>query len=165
MKKIIILLTIIFAFSLDLIAQSGGTYQITQSVTGNSGETSSGGNFSINGTSGQIVTEQSSQSPYSIYSGFWTSSFAPTAATAYISGRVLTFEGRGLRNASISLIEASGITRNTRTSAFGFYSFTEIESGQIVIITVNSKRYQFQPQIVSVNESLTGIDFMPIGSK
>lgn len=164
MNKIIIIINLLIFVSC-VLAQSGGNYQIVQSVTGNGGETSSGGNFSINGTSGQIITEQSSQGQYSVNSGFWTSNFAPTAASASISGRVLTFEGRGLRNAEISLTDSQGLTRSTRTSAFGAYSFDGIEPGQIVVIVVNSKRYQYQPQIVSVNENLSSIDFMPINRK
>ncbi len=89
---------------------------------------------------------------------------APTAASVSISGRVRTSSGQGLSNAIVQLTDTAGITRTSRTSSFGYYRFNEIESGQIVIIGVNSKGYQFQLQVISVNESLTDIDFVPIGN-
>lgn len=164
MRKIIILIAFIILSTIIISAQSGGTFQITQSVTGNGGGDVSGGTFSLSGTVGQTVTDQSSQVPFSLYSGFWSSSFSPTAAGASISGRVLTLEGRGLRNAVVQLTDASGISRTTRTSSFGNYTFSEIESGQTVVISIASKRYQYQPQVVSLNENLTEINFMPIAA-
>jgi uncharacterized delta-60 repeat protein len=87
---------------------------------------------------------------------------APTAASVSISGRVLTTNSRGLMNASVSLTDSNGIARTVRTNSFGYYRFNEIESGQTVVIAVRSKRYQYQSQVVSVNENLSDIDFVPI---
>jgi hypothetical protein len=85
--------------------------------------------------------------------------FAPTAATVSISGRVLTPEGRGLTNATVTLTGANGYSRTSRTSTIGYYRFDEVESGQTYIFTLNSKRYQFTPQVVTVMENLSDLNF------
>jgi len=83
----------------------------------------------------------------------------PTAASVSIGGRVIVGKGRGLLNATIYLTDASGTTRATRTSTFGYYRFDDVEAGQTVIVTVVSKRYQFAPQVVNVTEEITNLDF------
>lgn len=87
-----------------------------------------------------------------------------TAANVSIGGRVLTAggaNGSGLKNATVYLIKANGETVTRRTSAFGYYRFDDIEAGQTVILSVVSKRHQFQPQIVNVTEELTELNFSP----
>ncbi len=85
--------------------------------------------------------------------------FAPTAAGVNVSGRVLTPEGRGLTNASVTLTDTNGITRTARTSSFGYYHFTEIAAGQTYIIAVRSKRYEFAPQAFAFNEDVSNLNF------
>ena len=57
-----------------------------------------------------------------------------------VSGRVLTPDGRGLRNAVVSLIDSQGVRRTATTSSFGLYSFGGVRAGEIYTITVSSKR-------------------------
>lgn len=88
----------------------------------------------------------------------------PTAASVSISGRVRTANGSGLSNAIVYLADtSSGNIRTTRTGSFGYYRFDEIQAGQTVVIGVNSKRYQFEPRVLSIAEDLTDLDFLPIG--
>lgn len=84
----------------------------------------------------------------------------PTAAGVSVSGRVLTANGRGLRNATVSLTKANGETISTTTSAFGYYSFDNVEAAQTIVISINSKRFHFQPQVVSLTESLSDLNFI-----
>lgn len=88
---------------------------------------------------------------------------APTAAAVTVAGRVQTPGGIGVGNALVTLTDSAGPVRASRTSAFGYYRFDDIEAGQIVIIAVNSKRYQYQPELMSVNDSLADVDFVPFG--
>jgi hypothetical protein len=85
--------------------------------------------------------------------------FAPpaTASNSSISGRVLTNDGRALRNAIVSLTNSQGTTQTARTSSFGMFRFGELESGQTVIISVKSKQYVFVPQAVSVFDDITDL--------
>ena len=85
--------------------------------------------------------------------------FGPTAASVSVSGRVLTPKGRGLMNAIVVLTDASGDTRTTRTSAFGYYRFEDVAAGQTCIFSVRSKRYKFAPQALGITEDLNGLNF------
>ncbi|MFN2501791.1 MAG: M36 family metallopeptidase [Pyrinomonadaceae bacterium] len=76
-----------------------------------------------------------------------------------ISGKVLTPDGRGLRNAVVSLIDAQGVSRGVSTSTFGFYQFDNVKVGQSYIIAVSSKRYRFASRLQSVDAALTDVDF------
>jgi hypothetical protein len=90
---------------------------------------------------------------------------APTAASVEISGRVLTPSGGGLLGALVTLTDQSGNVRVARTTTFGYYRFTDIEAGQTVVITVRSKRYEYQPQVVFVASDITELNFYPDGYK
>lgn len=84
----------------------------------------------------------------------------PTAASVSIGGRVLSSYGRGVSNAVVTLITQTGATRSARTNAFGYYRFDEVEAGQVIVVSVASKRFQFAPQVITVNEELSGLDFI-----
>jgi plastocyanin domain-containing protein len=83
----------------------------------------------------------------------------PTAASVSVSGRVLTPDGRGLTNATVILTDSNRNIQTTRTSTFGYYRFDEVEAGQTYIFSVRSKRYQFTPQVVTVMEDLSDLNF------
>lgn len=84
----------------------------------------------------------------------------PTAASVYISGRVLTPNGRGLSNAFVNLTESDGTVRTVRTTAFGYYRFNDLAAGQNVTISVSSKRYSFAPRNVNLNEEIEDLNLV-----
>ena len=73
---------------------------------------------------------------------------------------MLISDGRGLRNAIVTLTDQQGTMRRAITSAFGYYRFDDVQSGETYIAAVTSKRYTFAPQLISVMDELTGIDFI-----
>jgi len=83
-----------------------------------------------------------------------------TAAGVEISGRVQTPDGRGLRNALVTMTDAEGNRRTTTTGSFGGYRFDNIKGGTTYIIAVTSQRYRFASRPVSVTDSLTDVDFV-----
>ncbi len=83
---------------------------------------------------------------------------APTAAGVSVSGRVLIGK-RGLTNATVYLTNQNGETLTSRTTAFGYYHFDDVEAGQNAILTVVSKRYRFEPKVINLTEDLTNFDF------
>lgn len=87
---------------------------------------------------------------------------APTAAEVEVSGRVITSEGRGLSSAIVTLTDSKGNRRVTLTGRRGQFTFNGIESGQSVTISVRSRRFQFAPRIVDLNDSVTDLEFSPI---
>ncbi len=86
----------------------------------------------------------------------------PTAATVSVGGRVTTQSGKGIRNISVTLTDASGTARSTITGAFGAYRFDDVPVGENYILSVSGKRFAFEnpTQIVSVNEQLDDLNFV-----
>jgi Regulator of chromosome condensation (RCC1) repeat len=83
----------------------------------------------------------------------------PTSASVSVSGIVKTPEGRALLGAVVIMSVAEGNTRRTLSSSFGYYSFDNVAVGQTVIVQVASKRFQFAPQVVTVEDEMTGVNF------
>ncbi|HEX2639046.1 MAG TPA: carboxypeptidase-like regulatory domain-containing protein, partial [Pyrinomonadaceae bacterium] len=86
--------------------------------------------------------------------------FGPTAANVTISGRIMDQGGQGIRGAIVAITDSTGKAKSAVSSTFGYYSFDEIATGQTYIIGVNSKRYQFTPKSITVNDQLSGVDFV-----
>ena len=82
-----------------------------------------------------------------------------TAASVSVSGNVRTANGSGLGNAAVILTDSDGISRSTRTSSFGYYSFDGVEIGRTYTMSVRSRRYQFTPQIISVSDVIEQLNF------
>ena len=83
---------------------------------------------------------------------------APTLAT--VDGRALTSDGRGLRNATVSMTDLQGVSRTTTTSSFGFFSFNNVSTGQAYTFRISSRFFRFSPRTVQVNGNLTLADFV-----
>ena len=85
---------------------------------------------------------------------------SPPIPPVSISGRVLTPNGIGLRNASVSISDTFGLVRRFVTNSFGVYIIDGVRPAGTYTISVNSKRYRFQPQVVSVTAALANVDFV-----
>ena len=83
----------------------------------------------------------------------------PTAAGVSVGGQV-TVGKNGLARARVTLTDFNGATRSMQTSSFGYYRFDDLEAGATYIVSVNHKRYFFEPQVVSAIEDLTELNFM-----
>lgn len=105
-------------------------------------------NFAItatNGTNSNVTNYQLLISP------------PPTAASVSISGRVAVEGGRGLTNAIVTLTDQNGEVKTARTTSFGYFAFAGVEVGRTYIIQVRSKRYQFQPKVISVLDEISDL--------
>jgi CSLREA domain-containing protein len=89
---------------------------------------------------------------------FEMQALAPTAASVSVSGRVLA-DGVGVYGAVVTMTDAFGVTRSARTNPFGYYSFTEVPAGATYIFNVFSKQYSFSPQVVTVFDEMTDLNF------
>jgi hypothetical protein len=81
-------------------------------------------------------------------------------AKAQISGRVLTSDGVGIRNASVTLTDIDGVLRSGSTGSFGYYLFDGISVERSVSIAVISKRYRFDPQNITTSAGLSNVNFV-----
>jgi hypothetical protein len=154
----------VLLLAVGCFAQSGGIFVITDSVVGPSGGSSSEDIFDVQGTAGQgVAGGPIGGDQFSVTSGFWNfTALAPTAAHVSISGRVTDVEGIGLQQASVSLRTQDGESMFTRTSTFGYYRFEGVAIGQSVFITVNHKRFIFEPRAIMVVDEIAGLDFVAV---
>ena len=97
--------------------------------------------------------------PFSTINGV-VSILGTTAAQVEVSGRVTTADGRGLRNATVTITDQNGVAHVTTTSSFGFYQFENVDSGQTYIIGVAARRFQFTSRIIQVLDNLANVDFV-----
>jgi hypothetical protein len=94
--------------------------------------------------------------------GMWQIPIGPlTAANVSVSGRVLTSDGRGVRNAKVQITGADGTSWTVLTGPRGNYHFDEIPSGATYTVSVISRRFQFAPRTVTLNDSVSDMDFTP----
>jgi hypothetical protein len=154
------------AATTDAQVASNPPYTLEQSVISSGGGTSAGtGNvYKIEGAIGQPVAgTTSTNAPFTVRGGFFTTApFAPTAALAKISGRVLTADGRGIRNVSITMTSPDGSLRMAFSSSFGHFTFENVPVGEVYVLAVRAKQFQFtqNTQAVSLSEDLTDINFI-----
>ena len=97
-------------------------------------------------------------------SGGWGIEFLPsTAAQASVSGRVLTAEGIGIRNARV-VITGNSLTEPivATTGSFGYFTFDGLATGQTYVVTVNSQRYTFSTpsRVLSLIDNVADVDFV-----
>jgi len=169
MKNLLALVIILTVLSSNIARaqiSGGGSFTLEQSVIAAGGGASAGGNFSVEGTSGQAAAgARPTAASFQLQNGFWTAApLALTVANVQIGGRVTTANGDGIRNVLVTLMDASGTSRTVLTGSFGYYSFAEVTAGQTFIINVSAKRFNFaQPtQAVTVNEEIDNLNFIAL---
>lgn len=92
-----------------------------------------------------------------------TERLGPLAAGALISGRVAAADGRGIRNAVIT-VSGGNLSQPiyVRTGTFGYYTIEGLAVGETYILTVNSKRFTFTvpSRVITLNENVSDADFI-----
>lgn len=148
------------------VVASGGVFTLEQTAIVNGGGAivdNTNNIFKIEGTIGQpAVRTNIANPPYRLDGGFWTfAPLAPTAASVSVGGRILTSDGQGIRNVQVILTEKDGTVRTVVTGSFGYYRFDKISVGQIVIVSVFSKRFRFSTpiQVVNVSDMVESLNF------
>lgn len=86
----------------------------------------------------------------------------PTSSSVAIGGRVMTADGRGIRNVLVRLVDESGQVRTALTSTFGYYRFANVDAGKTYMINASAKRFSFTQsvQVLSIVEETDGINFV-----
>jgi hypothetical protein len=88
---------------------------------------------------------------------------APSAASAFVSGRVLGSNGRGLRFVTV-MITGNGLPEPlyATTNMFGRYQFEDIPVGETYVLHAFSKRYTFDQSslVINVNDNISNADFI-----
>jgi len=154
------------SWSVNAQIATGGNYTLNQAVIANGGGTSSdaGNIYKVEGTTGQAAAGTvSTGGTYTARGGFWSpNAFAPTAAHAVVSGRILGIQGEGLRNVTV-ILSGGNLTApmTVRTNSFGNFTFENVLVGEVYTVTVVNKKYGFaqESQIISVLDNVSDVMF------
>lgn len=95
--------------------------------------------------------------------GIWEILIVPTASEVSIGGRVTTADGRGVRNAVVTMTDPNGVGRNVMTGPRGEFRFDNVAPGVSYVVGVRSRRFLFEPQVVTVNDNVTDLTFIAGG--
>ncbi len=152
----------------EILPMSGGSFTMTKSVIADGGGETQNTSTAIHSTIGQPNTDFIASGQFSIYSGFWTpenqvrGNEAQMEAVAIVGGRVLTADGRGIRNVEVTIKFANGETRSVSSSMAGYYRFAGIPKDETYVVGVAAKKYTFsQPtQVRQVLGDIQDIDFV-----
>lgn len=82
-----------------------------------------------------------------------------TAGSVSVGGQVFFSAGSGLPRAVVTITDQSGNSRSVITSSLGYYRFDDVAVGQTYTVSVSTKQFQFTPQMVTVNDVITNLDF------
>lgn len=85
-----------------------------------------------------------------------------TAANVAVSGRTLDASGAPIANTRVRIQNTTTLeTRTAYTNSFGYYRFDELAAGDLYVITVANKRYNFAQNTRSLflNEAVEDVNF------
>lgn len=84
----------------------------------------------------------------------------PTAADVSASGQVRDRQGRAITGAIVTIIDNAGLSRAARTNTFGYFTITGLPAGRTYIVTTVAKRYSFEPQLLSLDDNVSGFEII-----
>lgn len=123
------------------ISSAESTYGLYRVVGGTPGAVTP---FTLNMAANTISTTNVSS-----FSDWAVGNLAPTAAGVNVGGRVMTAEGAGIANVKVTLA-GGGVTREAVTSSLGYYHFADVETGEVYVVSVTSKRFTFAAPTVAL---------------
>jgi len=142
-----------------------GPYSEPGSTIGGTGTQTFFGNYGLTNPNGTWTLHLRQDGPGTgVIQGGWGLEFqVPTAASASISGRVMTADGRPIRNATVTITGNSLMEPRTfQTGTFGYYMFDGLQTGETYVVTVNSRRFTFQvpARVISLIDNVADADFV-----
>ncbi|MEQ1645130.1 MAG: carboxypeptidase regulatory-like domain-containing protein, partial [Pyrinomonadaceae bacterium] len=84
----------------------------------------------------------------------------PESTGTELSGRVTMPDGRGVRGAQVTILDATGRARTVTTGTFGYYRFDDVAPGETYTVGINSARYTFTTKTVTTDSTLATVDFI-----
>lgn len=80
-----------------------------------------------------------------------------TAAGVEVSGQLVSSTGTFSPGTTVVLTDESGAARSVRANNFGNFRFEGVPSGHTYVLTVRSRDLVFEPHVIEVSDSVTGI--------
>lgn len=113
--------------------------------------------FTLDTTANTISTNGVSS-----FSDWTVGNFAPTAANVSISGRVVFSNRRAISRAVVTLTDEQGNVRTATSNNFGNFRFNDVSAGATYTINVAAKGLQFSPQVITLDDEITGLELVPL---
>lgn len=95
-----------------------------------------------------------------VSSSNFTISLAPSSSAASIAGRVLDREGRSVRGAIVTVVDANGSVFSAVSNSFGYYRIEELAAGQNYVVSARAKSMTFSARVVTTENDLNVIDLI-----
>lgn len=131
----------------------GQQFTIIQATGGVTGTFAQGNTITFGGTTFNIT--------YNANSVVLT--VVSAAPGVVVSGRVLaSLNGRGVRGAVVTLTDPNGIPRNVHTGPNGVYRFEAVPTGVTYLVSVQSRRFDFEQRILQVFDEVAGFDLIAL---
>lgn len=167
--------------AIDAIGAAGNDTNNAPTFAVNSGNqtqiaTLTGINFNGFGVRFSVSIKQQTVSPATMA---WTVSYPPistgqgiqsifnvraavpsTAAGVTIGGRVSNSRGTAISGAVVTITGSDGLPRSARSGSFGYFSFDNVQIGETYILNAVRKGYLFAPQVVTVNDPISELNFI-----
>jgi hypothetical protein len=107
----------------------------------------------------RICAQTTSLSPFVV-----AAQLAPTAANVSVGGRVSDANGAGISKVQVLLTDQHGVGRSAMTNPFGYFRFDDVEAGHMYVVSVSSKRFQFENnvQTLHVVDEVANIQFIAL---
>ncbi len=83
-----------------------------------------------------------------------------TASGVAVGGRVLSSEGRGVRGANVTITDERGVSHTVSTGVNGTFRFEDVQPGQTYVVNVRSRRFNYSPQVIQVNDNIADLQFV-----
>jgi subtilisin family serine protease len=83
----------------------------------------------------------------------------PVLATASVSGRVMTPDGKGVNKAIVTIGDSFGTSRQVVTDGSGNYRFDNVATGRNYTLTAAHKKYEFEQRSIVVIGNANNVDF------
>jgi hypothetical protein len=163
MRIKIILILALAVCSVTVNGQTGGTFSIKEKAVSSGGGVvdDATNTIQITGIIAQpIAASQSTNGQFGVSGGFFSGNLLPLAAAVSIAGRVRGGRGQGLKTALVTVTDQAGISLTTTTGSRGNFVIEGLEAGRTYVVSVTSRRYIFAPQIITLSDNLTGMDFI-----
>ena len=113
--------------------------------------------FTLNTTANTI-----SANGISTFSDWTVGTLAPLAANVTVSGRVVTAARKAVPNATVTLTSSQGAAYSVTTNQIGRFVLPDVPAGDSYIVTISARRYRFIPQVLNLENDLTGVTFSAI---
>ncbi|HEX3100265.1 MAG TPA: carboxypeptidase regulatory-like domain-containing protein, partial [Pyrinomonadaceae bacterium] len=75
-----------------------------------------------------------------------------------VSGRVTSSDGRGIRGATVTIVDGDGFARTVTTSSFGYYTFDDVAAATYTI-AVSSRQYRYASRTIAAGDNMVDVDF------